>query len=278
MSSHTRFSPSDWVIPFEQLRNSDVEVVGGKNAGLGEMISQLPGGVHVPTGFAHSSVALSAGIQRMVRSDLGAAGVMFTMNTESGFEDVVLITASYGLGETVVQGAVNPDEFYVHKPMLVQGKKAVIRRNLGSKIIQMVFVSDAEKAASGKLVKTEDVAVEMRNRYCLSDADVLELGIPAVVGCGNATQQLADGTLVTVSCAEGDAGNIYEGLLEVEVSEVMRGDMPPIDVKIMKNEGICGQGPSDHPNLAQWLREQGISSISLNPDTVVDIWTRLTNG
>ena len=536
MSSHTRFSPSDWVIPFEQLRNSDVEVVGGKNASLGEMISQLPGGVRVPTGFAttahayreflkhggldqriqsaldvldadnvkalaetgqkirswveeqpfppeleqairkafdtlsagnpqasfavrssataedlpdasfagqqesflnvvgiqdvlhkirevfaslyndraisyrvhkgfaHSSVALSAGIQRMVRSDLGAAGVMFTMDTESGFEDVVFITASYGLGETVVQGAVNPDEFYVHKPMLVQGKKAVIRRNLGSKLIQMVFASDAEKASSGKLVKTEDVAVEMRNRYCLSDADVLELaryamlieqhygrpmdiewgkdgtdgqlyilqarpetvksqakgtaeqryvlkgrsqvlasgraigqkvgtgpvrlvhspaemdkvqpgdvlvtdmtdpnwepvmkrasaivtnrggrtchaaiiarelGIPAVVGCGNATQQLADGTLVTVSCAEGDTGNIYEGLLEVEVSEVMRGDMPPIDVKIMMNVGnpqlafdFC-QLPNDGVGLAR-LEFIINNNIGVHPKAILD--------
>ncbi len=93
----------------------------------------------VHKGFEHDVVALSAGVQRMVRSDLGAAGVMFTIDTESGFEDVVFITSSYGLGETVVQGAVNPDEFYVHKPMLKAGKKAVIRRNLGSKLIQMVF-------------------------------------------------------------------------------------------------------------------------------------------
>ena len=97
----------------------------------------------VHKGFAHADVALSAGVQRMVRSDLGAAGVMFTIDTESGFQDVVFITSSYGLGETVVQGAVNPDEFYVHKPMLEAGKRAVIRRNLGSKLIQMVFASDA---------------------------------------------------------------------------------------------------------------------------------------
>ncbi|MBV8049041.1 MAG: phosphoenolpyruvate synthase, partial [Paludibacterium sp.] len=107
----------------------------------------------VHKGFAHDVVALSAGIQRMVRSDLGAAGVMFTIDTESGFEEVVFITSSYGLGETVVQGAVNPDEFYVHKPMLKAGKKAVIRRNLGSKLIQMVFAGDEEKRAAGKLVK-----------------------------------------------------------------------------------------------------------------------------
>ncbi|MEY3953196.1 MAG: phosphoenolpyruvate synthase [Pseudomonadota bacterium] len=536
MSSNTRFSDTDWVIPFEQLRNSDVEVVGGKNASLGEMISQLPGGVRVPTGFAttahayreflkhggldqriqsaldaldaddvkalaetgqkirswveqqpfppqleqairqafetlsagnakasfavrssataedlpdasfagqqetflnvvgiedilhkirevfaslyndraisyrvhkgfaHGAVALSAGIQRMVRSDLGAAGVMFTMDTESGFEDVVFITASYGLGETVVQGAVNPDEFYVHKPMLVQGKRALIRRNLGSKLLQMVFATDAEKAASGKLVKTEDVEVELRNRYCLNDADVLELaryamlieqhygrpmdiewgkdgtdgqlyilqarpetvksqakgtaeqrfvlkgrsqvlasgraigqkvgtgpvrlvhsptemdkvqpgdvlvtdmtdpnwepvmkrasaivtnrggrtchaaiiarelGIPAVVGCGNATQQLADGTLVTVSCAEGDTGNIYEGLLEVEVSEVLRGDMPPIDVKIMMNVGnpqlafdFC-QLPNDGVGLAR-LEFIINNNIGVHPKAILD--------
>ncbi len=107
----------------------------------------------VHKGFEHDVVALSAGVQRMVRSDLGAAGVMFTIDTESGFEDVVFITSSYGLGETVVQGAVNPDEFYVHKPMLKAGKQALIRRNLGSKLIQMVFASPEEKAATGKLVQ-----------------------------------------------------------------------------------------------------------------------------
>ena len=492
------FEPTALVVPFEKLRMSDVEIVGGKNASLGEMISQLPQGVKVPTGFAttahafreflkadgltdrinarldaldtedvralaeagaeiramvenqpfpadlekaireefarlsegnpdasfavrssataedlpdasfagqqetflnvhgiedvlhkmkevfaslyndraisyrvhkgfaHAEVALSAGVQRMVRSDLGAAGVMFTIDTESGFEDVVFITSSYGLGETVVQGAVNPDEFYVHKPMLKAGKKALIRRNLGSKLIQMVFSTPEEKAASGKLVKTIDVPTEQRNRYSLTDADVeqlaryalvieqhygrpmdiewgkdgtdgqlyilqarpetvksqsagktevryklkgkgavlasgraigqkvgtgpvrlvhnisemdkvqpgdvlvtdmtdpnwepvmkrasaivtnrggrtchaaiiaRELGIPAVVGCGNATDHLKDGTLVTVSCAEGDTGHIYDGLLETEVTEVQRGTMPEVDVKIMMNVG-----------------------------------------
>jgi pyruvate,water dikinase len=492
------FSETALVVPFELLRMTDVESVGGKNASLGEMISQLPSGVRVPTGFAttahafrqflsfgglterinarldaldtedvralaaagaeiramveaqpfpadlekairsefarlqganpeasfavrssataedlpdasfagqqetflnvvgiddvlhkmkevfaslyndraisyrvhkgfaHAEVALSAGVQRMVRSDLGAAGVMFTIDTESGFEDVVFITSSYGLGETVVQGAVNPDEFYVHKPMLAAGKRSVIRRNLGSKLIEMVFASAQEKAASGKLVKTTDVPTELRNRYSLTDdeveqlaryavvieqhygrpmdiewgkdgtdgllyilqarpetvksqakgtpelryklkgksiilaegraigqkigtgpvrlvhhisemdkvqpGDVLvtdmtdpnwepvmkrasaivtnrggrtchaaiiarELGIPAVVGCSNATEQLADGTLVTVSCAEGDTGHIYDGLLETEVSEVQRGVLPEIKTKIMMNVG-----------------------------------------
>src|SRR5574344_1285987 len=245
-----RFEATALVVPFENLRMSDVEVVGGKNASLGEMISQLPAGVKVPTGFAttahafreflkfdgladrihakldaldtvavrssataqdlpdasfagqqetflnvvgiddvlhkmkevfaslyndraisyrvhkgfaHDVVALSAGVQRMVRSDLGAAGVMFTIDTESGFEEVVFISSSYGLGETVVQGAVNPDEFYVHKPMLKAGKKAVIRRNLGSKLIQMVFSTPEEKAATRKLVKTIAVLAEKRN-------------------------------------------------------------------------------------------------------------------
>ena len=307
------FEATALVVPFEQLRMTDVESVGGKNASLGEMISQLPQGVRVPTGFAttahafrqflahdgladkisaklaaldvedvralaqvgaeiralvenqpfpadleqaireefvrlqggneaatfavrssataedlpdasfagqqetflnvvgiesvlhkmkevfaslyndraisyrvhkgfaHDVVALSAGVQRMVRSDLGAAGVMFTIDTESGFEEVVFITSSYGLGETVVQGAVNPDEFYVHKPMLKAGKKALIRRNLGSKLIQMVFASPEEKAASGKLVKTTDVAHELRNRYSLSDEDVQQLAHYALV-------------------------------------------------------------------------------------------------
>src|SRR5215213_5305557 len=293
------FSPTALVVPFENLRMTDVEAVGGKNASLGEMISQLPQGVHVPTGFAttahafrqflahagladrinarldslntddvralaaagaeirgwveaqpfppdleqairagfeklsagdrkasfavrssataedlpdasfagqqetflnvvgiedvlhkmkevfaslyndraisyrvhqgfaHADVALSAGVQRMVRSDKGAAGVMFTIDTESGFQDVVFITSSYGLGETVVQGAVNPDEFYVHKPMLKAGKRAVIRRNLGSKLLQMEFTSADEKKSGGKLVKTTDVPTELRNRYSL---------------------------------------------------------------------------------------------------------------
>jgi len=320
----------------------------------------------VHKGFAHEHVALSAGIQRMVRSDLGASGVMFTIDTESGFDQVVFITSSYGLGETVVQGAVNPDEFYVHKPMLKAGHQAVIRRNLGSKLIQMQFSTAEEKAATGQLVKTTDVPAELRNRYSLTDADVQklaayalvieehygrpmdiewgkdgidgelyilqarpetvksqafgkvehryklkskgvvlahgraigqkigtgpvrvvhnisemdrvqpgdilvtdmtdpnwepvmkrasaivtnrggrtchaaiiarELGIPAVVGCGNADQVLKEGMLVTVSCAEGDTGFVYDGLLETEVTEVQRGAMPEIPVKIMMNVG-----------------------------------------
>lgn len=492
------FDATALVVPFENLRMTDVEVVGGKNASLGEMISQLPQGVRVPTGFAttahafreflkfdglaeriskklaaldvddvralaeagkeirhwvetqpfppeldaairsafatlsegndqasfavrssataedlpdasfagqqetflnvvgiedvlakakevfaslyndraisyrvhkgfeHDVVALSVGVQRMVRSDTGAAGVMFTIDTESGFEDVVFITASYGLGETVVQGAVNPDEFYVHKPTLRAGKKSVIRRNLGSKLIQMVFSTPEEKAATGKLVQTVDVPHELRNRYALTDADVeqlahyalvieqhygrpmdiewgkdgtdgqlyilqarpetvksqskgqaeqrfkllgtgtvisegraigqkigtgpvrlvsdisemdrvqpgdvlvtdmtdpnwepvmkrasaivtnrggrtchaaiiaRELGIPAVVGTGDGTSLLKEGALVTVSCAEGDTGRIYDGLLETEVTEVKRGAMPAIETKIMMNVG-----------------------------------------
>jgi len=320
----------------------------------------------VHKGFAHEHVALSAGVQRMVRSDLGAAGVMFTLDTESGFDQVVFITSSYGLGETVVQGAVNPDEFYVHKPMLKAGKLALIRRSLGSKLIQMQFPTPEEKAVNGHLVKTTDVPTELRNRYSLTDADVQklaayavvieehygrpmdiewgkdgidgelyilqarpetvksqaagkvehryklmgkgavlvegraigqkigtgpvkvvhnisemdrvqagdvlvtdmtdpnwepvmkrasaivtnrggrtchaaiiarELGIPAVVGCGHADRVLKDGMLVTVSCAEGDTGFIYDGLLETEVTEVQRGHMPEIATKIMMNVG-----------------------------------------
>jgi pyruvate, water dikinase len=323
----------------------------------------------VHKGYAHHDVALSAGVQRMVRSDLGAAGVMFTIDTESGFPDVVFITSSYGLGETVVQGAVNPDEFYVHKHALRAGKKAIIRRNLGSKLIKMEFATPEEKAASGRLVRTVDTLHEHRNRYSLSDADVAELasyaltieqhygramdiewgkdgvdgklyilqarpetvksqqagkveqryklkgdtsksavlaegraigqkigtgpvrivhsikdmdlvqagdvlvtdmtdpnwepvmkrasaivtnrggrtchaaiisrelGIPAVVGCGDATSTLKPGSLVTVACSEGDTGYIYDGLLETEVSIVERGEMPPCPVKIMMNVG-----------------------------------------
>ena len=320
----------------------------------------------VHKGYADTEVALSAGVQRMVRSDLGAAGVMFTLDTESGFTDVVFITSSYGLGETVVQGAVNPDEFYVHKPALANGKFPVIRRSLGSKLIRMEFATPEEKARDGKLVRTVDTPPEQRNRYSLSDADVVELakyaviiekhygrpmdiewgkdggdgllyilqarpetvksnaagqaehryklkgsgtvlvegraigqkigtgpvrvcrnisemdqvqpgdvlvadmtdpnwepvmkragaivtnrggrtchaaiiarelGIPAVVGCGDATDLLADGALVTVVCSEGDTGFVYDGLLETEVSEVVRGEMPYSAVKIMMNVG-----------------------------------------
>ena len=320
----------------------------------------------VHKGYTHADVALSAGVQRMVRSDVGSAGVMFTIDTESGFKDVVFITSSYGLGETVVQGAVNPDEFYVHKPALAAGKLALIRRTLGSKLVRMEFTSAAEKAASGNLVKTVDNAPEQRNRYSLNDADVTqlaqyamviekhygrpmdiewgrdgndgklyilqarpetvksqaaaqvehryklkghsavlaegraigqkigtgpvrlvtsiaemdlvqpgdilvtdmtdpnwepvmkragaivtnrggrtchaaiiarELGIPAVVGCGDATDKLADGALVTVSCSEGDTGFVYDGLLDTEVSEVRRGEMPYCPIKITMNVG-----------------------------------------
>ncbi|MDQ5902820.1 MAG: pyruvate, water dikinase [Pseudomonadota bacterium] len=317
----------------------------------------------VHKGFIHADVALSAGVQRMVRSDTGAAGVMFTLDTESGFRDAVFVTASYGLGETVVQGAVNPDEFYVHKPMLAAGKKAVIRRNLGSKMIKMEF--SAEKAA-GKSVRTVDVAEADRHQFSINDAEVeelaryamiiekhygrpmdiewgkdgndgklyilqarpetvksqegherlqkfklksfskvlssgraigqkigvgpvrvvhdpkemdkvqpgdvlvadmtdpnwepvmkraaaiitnrggrtchaaiiaRELGIPAIVGCGDATETLSEGEIVTASCAEGDTGHVYRGKLDFEVTEREVGTMPPIPTKIMMNVG-----------------------------------------
>ncbi|OWQ48803.1 phosphoenolpyruvate synthase [Roseateles noduli] len=358
----------------------------------------------VHKGFAHSDVALSAGVQRMVRSDLGAAGVMFTIDTESGFKDVVFITSSYGLGETVVQGAVNPDEFYVHKPALQRGKFALIRRNLGSKLIQMTFSTPEEKAASGKLVKTVDVEVEQRNRYSLTDEDVVqlakyaviieqhygrpmdiewgkdgndgqlyilqarpetvksqaegqveqrfklkgsgtvlaegraigqkigtgpvrlvdsvaemervqpgdvlvtdmtdpnwepvmkrasaivtnrggrtchaaiiarELGIPAVVGCGDATDKLKDGQLVTVVCSEGDTGFIYDGLLETEVSEVHRGEMPYSPVKIMMNVGNpqlafnFSQMPNSGVGLAR-LEFIINNNIGVHPKAILD--------
>ena len=317
----------------------------------------------VHKGFTHAEVALSAGVQRMVRSDKGAAGVMFTLDTESGFRDAVFVTASYGLGETVVQGAVNPDEFYVHKPMLAAGKKSVIRRNLGSKLIKMTF--SAEKVA-GKSTITEDVAEAERHRFAINDAEVeelaryamiiekhyqrpmdiewgkdgvdgklyilqarpetvksqeghgrvekfklksfskvlasgraigqkigvgpvrvvhdpsemdqvkpgdvlvadmtdpnwepvmkrasaivtnrggrtchaaiiaRELGIPAIVGCGDATETLAEGEVVTVSCTEGDTGHVYRGKLDYEVTSRDLGTMPEIKTKIMMNVG-----------------------------------------
>lgn len=530
------FKATDLVVPFEFLRMTDVESVGGKNASLGEMISQLPQGVRVPTGFAttsyafkqflsyndlgvrindllegldatnlsqlsevghqirqwildqpfpqdleaaiksqfiqlndksssssyavrssataedlpdasfagqqesflnvegidqillkvkevfaslyndraisyrvhkgfaHAEVALSAGIQRMVRSDLGASGVMFTIDTESGFEDVIFITSSYGLGETVVQGAVNPDEYYVHKPMLANGKKSIVRRNLGSKLIQMRFATPDEKAVAGHSVTTVDVPAEMRNRFSLTDEDVeqlaryavliekhyarpmdiewgkdgrdgliyilqarpetvksqqvgkkeiryklkskgtilsegraigqkvgtgtvrlidssadmhlvqpgdilvtdmtdpnwepvmklaraivtnrggrtchaaiiaRELGIPAVVGCGDATLKLVDESLVTVSCSEGDTGYIYDGLSETEVTEVERGVMPPISTKIMMNIG----NPSLAFDFAQ-LPNSGVglarlefiinNNIGVHPKAILD--------
>ncbi|MCC7544189.1 MAG: phosphoenolpyruvate synthase, partial [Aquabacterium sp.] len=338
------------------------------------------------------------------RSDLGAAGVMFTIDTESGFQDVVFITSSYGLGETVVQGAVNPDEFYVHKPALKAGKQCVIRRNLGSKLIKMEFATPEEKASSGKLVKTVDTTVEARNRYSLTNDDVTELaryaviieehygrpmdiewgkdggdgklyilqarpetvksqqqgkaeqryklkstgtilaegraigqkigtgpvrivhsitemdtvqpgdvlvtdmtdpnwepvmkrasaivtnrggrtchaaiiarelGIPAVVGCGNATERLTDGTLVTVACSEGDTGYIYEGLLETEVTEVTRGEMPHIGLKIMMNVGnpqlafdFC-QMPNNGVGLAR-LEFIINNNIGVHPKAILD--------
>jgi pyruvate,water dikinase len=358
----------------------------------------------VHKGFAHSDVALSAGVQRMVRSDVGAAGVMFTIDTESGFKDVVFITASYGLGETVVQGAVNPDEFYVHKPALVAGKMAVIRRSLGSKLIRMEFASAEEKARTGKLVKTVDTPAEQRNRYALTDADVTELaryalviekhygrpmdiewgkdgidgklyilqarpetvrsqaegqvehryklkghsavlvegraigqkigtgpvrlvqsiaemdrvqpgdvlvtdmtdpnwepvmkrasaivtnrggrtchaaiiarelGIPAVVGCGDATEKLTDGALVTVACSEGDTGHVYDGLLETEVTEVARGELPYCPVKIMMNVGNpqlafnFAQVPNSGVGLAR-LEFIINNNIGVHPKAILD--------
>ncbi|MBE5528393.1 phosphoenolpyruvate synthase [Laribacter hongkongensis] len=318
----------------------------------------------VHKGFAHDVVALSAGIQRMVRSDVGASGVMFTIDTESGFDKVVFVTASYGLGETVVQGAVNPDEFYVHKPTLEAGRPAILKKNMGSKLIKMEF-TDANQA--GRSVRTLDVEPELRRQFSITDAEVeelaryaqiiekhyarpmdiewgrdgidgklyilqarpetvksqenrvetlrryrlknksavlaegraigqkigqgvvrliqsaaemdrvkagdvlvtdmtdpdwepvmkraaaivtnrggrtchaaiiaRELGIPAVVGCGDATDVLKDGMQVTVSCAEGDTGNIYDGLLDIEVIDLALDKMPESPVKIMMNVG-----------------------------------------
>jgi pyruvate,water dikinase len=361
----------------------------------------------VHKGFAHADVALSAGVQRMVRSDLGAAGVMFTIDTESGFADVVFITSSYGLGETVVQGSVNPDEFYVHKPSLTAGKFPVIRRALGSKLERMEFASAQEKAATGRLVKVIDTPPEQRNRYSLADADVIELaryaliiekhygrpmdiewgkdgldgqlyilqarpetvksqsvgkveqrykikgdraksmvlaegraigqkvgtgpvrlvrspaemervqpgdilvtdmtdpnwepvmkrasaivtnrggrtchaaiiarelGIPAVVGCGNATERVQEGALVTVSCAEGDTGYVYDGLLEAEVSDVVRGEMPYCPIKIMMNVGNpqlafdFAQMPNSGVGLAR-LEFIINNNIGVHPKAILD--------
>ncbi|XKE43868.1 phosphoenolpyruvate synthase [Halomonas organivorans] len=317
----------------------------------------------VHRGYAHENVALSAGIQKMVRSETGAAGVMFTLDTESGYRDAVFVTASWGLGETVVQGAVNPDEFYVHKPTLAAGRPAVLRRNLGSKLIKMVYTDDA---SAGKSVETVDVPLADRARFCIKDDQVMalarqaviieehygrpmdvewaldgddgelyivqarpetvvsqqeggklerfhlkekgrtlvtgraigqrigrgavkivqtpddmdkihpgdvlvtdmtdpdwepimkrasaivtnrggrtchaaiiarELGIPAVVGCGDATEALDDGRDVTVSCSEGDTGHVYDGLLEFDRNVTSVDAMPELPFKIMMNVG-----------------------------------------
>ncbi|WP_404374528.1 phosphoenolpyruvate synthase [Vreelandella aquamarina] len=317
----------------------------------------------VHRGYAHENVALSAGVQKMVRSETGASGVMFTLDTESGYRDAVFVTASWGLGETVVQGAVNPDEFYVHKPTLAAGRPAVLRRTLGSKLIKMVYGQDA---SAGKSVETVDVPYKDRGRFCINDEQVMdlarqavtieqhyqrpmdiewaldgddgklyivqarpetvvsqqeggklerfqlrekgrtlitgraigqrigrgavkivlspdemdkiqegdilvtdmtdpdwepimkrasaivtnrggrtchaaiiarELGIPAVVGCGDATTQLQEGIDVTVSCAEGDTGHVYEGLLAFDCNVSSVDSMPEIPFKIMMNVG-----------------------------------------
>jgi pyruvate,water dikinase len=315
----------------------------------------------VHQGYDHSQVALSAGIQRMVRSDLGASGVMFTLDTDSGFRDAVFITASWGLGETVVQGAVNPDEFYLYKPALRAGRRAVLRRNLGAKAIKMVY---GEPGAAER-VRTVEVPSAERDRFCLTDGDLVELarqalviedhygrpmdiewgkdgatgelfilqarpetvqsragrtlqrytlqqrstvlvegrsigqrigagpcriitdpsqmarvqpgdvlvadmtdpdwepvmkraaaivtnrggrtchaaiiarelGIPAVVGCGDATRVLREGQPVTVSCAEGDTGFVYDGALDFDRQQVELDALPPAPVKIMMNVG-----------------------------------------
>jgi pyruvate, water dikinase len=317
----------------------------------------------VHQGYDHRGVALSAGVQRMVRSDLSASGVMFSIDTESGFEDVVFVTSSYGLGEMVVQGAVNPDEFYVHKPTVMAGRPAVVRRNLGSKLLQMVYSKDL---THGKQVVVEDVPVANRQKFSLTDAEVQELakqaiiiekhygramdiewakdgqdgklyivqarpetvrsredsnemerfqlqgtapivvegraighkigsgkakvlasiadmdqiqpgdvlvtdmtdpdwepimkrasaivtnrggrtchaaiiarelGIPAVVGCGDATKKIKNGQDVTVSCAEGDTGFVYDGILGFDVMTSRVDQMPALKMKIMMNVG-----------------------------------------
>ncbi|MCA7012876.1 phosphoenolpyruvate synthase [Dickeya dadantii] len=315
----------------------------------------------VHQGYDHRGVALSAGVQRMVRSDLASSGVLFTLDTESGFDQVVFITASWGLGEMVVQGAVNPDEFYVHKPTLLNGKPSIVRRNMGSKKIRMVYAATQEH---GKQVRVEDVEEAQRTRFCLSDAEVQalahqalliekhygrpmdiewakdghtgtlyivqarpetvrsngqvmeryhlpaggkvlvegraighrigagevkivhdisemhrvnagdvlvtdmtdpdwepimkkaaaivtnrggrtchaaiiarELGIPAVVGCGDATERLQSGQKVTVSCAEGDTGYVYHDLLDFTVKSSQVDAMPSLPLKIMMNVG-----------------------------------------
>ncbi len=350
-------------------------------------------------GYRHAEVALSAGVQRMVRSDQGAAGAMFTLDTESGFRDVVFITSSYGLGEIVMQGAVNPDEFYVHKPMLEKGKMAIIRRTLGAKRFQTVYTEEKKANASTHIL---NVPEEKRQYFSLTDSDVLELarfaviiekhygypveiewgkdgidgrlyilqarpetvsshqegdaiqvfklkgngnilasgraigqkigigrvriinspaemhkvregdvmvaditdpnwepvmrkaaaivtnrggrtchaaivarelGVPAVVGCGDATQSLKEGQLVTVSCAEGESGHVYDGTLEMEESRITYGDLPVLPVRLAMNVGNPQMAfklqaiPNGGVGMARL--EFIINEISIHPNAVL---------
>lgn len=347
---------------FLNVRGIDAVMVAIKHV-FASLFNDRAISYRVHQGYDHRGVALSAGIQRMVRSDKASSGVMFSIDTESGFEDVVFVTSSYGLGEMVVQGAVNPDEFYVHKPTLANNKPAVIRRTLGSKAIEMVYSNDQ---AHGKQVAVVDIEAERSNQFSITDEEVMELakqaviiekhygrpmdiewakdgndgklyivqarpetvrsnedanvmerfqlneqsdvvcegraighkigkgvvrvlnsidemdkvqhgdvlvtdmtdpdwepimkraaaivtnrggrtchaaiiarelGIPAVVGCGNATKTIKNNTEVTVSCAEGDTGYIYSGLLDFEVISSRVDEMPELPMKIMMNVG-----------------------------------------
>ncbi|MDP4528671.1 phosphoenolpyruvate synthase [Alkalimonas delamerensis] len=347
---------------FLNVRGYDAVIVAIKHV-FASLFNDRAISYRVHQGYDHRGVALSAGVQRMVRSDCASSGVMFTLDTESGFDDVVFVTSSFGLGEMVVQGAVNPDEFYVHKPTLLAGRPAVVKRNLGSKLVQMVYSSEQ---GHGKQVLVEDVPAEQRRHFSLTDSeieqlahqaiiieqhyqrpmdiewakdgvdgqlyivqarpetvrsredqtrlerfqlnesgpllvegraigqrigsgvarvlagieqmdqiqpgDVLvtdmtdpdwepimkrasaivtnrggrtchaaiiarELGIPAVVGCGDATDKIADGAEVTVSCAEGDTGFVYQGLLDFKRVQTSVDSMPDLAMKVMMNVG-----------------------------------------
>lgn len=347
---------------FLNVRGIDAVMVAIKHV-FASLFNDRAISYRVHQGYDHRGVALSAGIQRMVRSDKASSGVMFSIDTESGFEDVVFVTSSYGLGEMVVQGAVNPDEFYVHKPTLANNKPAVVRRNIGSKAIQMIYSSDE---SHGKQVEIVDVDAAQSNQFSITDDEVMELakqaviiekhygrpmdiewakdgndgklyivqarpetvrsnedanvmerfvlngsssvvaegraighkigsgvvrvlnsidemdkvqqgdilvtdmtdpdwepimkraaaivtnrggrtchaaiiarelGIPAVVGCGNATDLITQDQEVTVSCAEGDTGYIYQGILDYEVISSRVDEMPDLPMKIMMNVG-----------------------------------------
>ena len=182
------------VLGLEQVRTSVKEV-------FASLFNDRAISYRVHHGFDHKQVALSAGIQKMVRSETAASGVMFTLDTESGFRDVVFVTGSYGLGETVVQGAVNPDEFYVHKPTLAAGRPAVLRRNLGSKAIKMVYQTDP---SAGQFVETVKVDQDERNRFCVTDAEVEELSRQAVI-----IEQHYQRPMDIEWAKDGDDGRIY---------------------------------------------------------------------
>jgi pyruvate,water dikinase len=213
-------------------------------------------------GFRHRDVALSVGIQKMVRSDLGSAGVIFTLDTESGFREVVLITGSWGLGETVVQGRVRPDEFWVHKPTLQQGHRPIIRREIADKVVKLVYAE-----GGGKAVKEIRVPALDRRRPVLTDDDVLKLARWAVAIEAHYSARAGQPTPMDLEWArDGRTGELYIVQARPETVHSQR-DRPKLELWRRKGEGF--------PDYAEFLAEIGIDSISLNPDSLPKVAARL---